>query len=212
VNRILPRSRLVLIGLVAGLVLGTAGVSAADDGQPLIMGTSNTSSTGTSYTSTDANAPALRLTGSGSQGGEATLLATNNSGEPAIEGISSNIGVDGESANGVSVAALTPCCNNTGTALQVDGTARFLRSGTVTIAYPNKTATVLVGTNGYGRLTSRSLVLATLQKFVSGVWVAATVPILSGSSDTFVLHLNRAPGSASHPKSVTVAWFVAEHP
>jgi hypothetical protein len=53
--------------------LVAVGIAVATDGLPLVMGTSNSSLTGTSYTSRDTNAPALSLTGSGSQGGDATL-------------------------------------------------------------------------------------------------------------------------------------------
>ena len=53
---------------------------------------------------------------------------------------------------------------------------------------------------------------ATEQKFLAGVYVVAAVPNLSGSSNSFTIHLNKAPGTVTTPKSVTVGWYVIEHP
>jgi hypothetical protein len=89
----------------------------------------------------------------------------------------------------------------------VAGKAQFSRSGIVTIAYPAKTAVV----SGFP-VTSQSLVLATIQKYLSGVYVVAAVPNLGGSSNSFTIYLNKAPGSSTTPKSVTVGWYVIEHP
>ena len=46
----------------------------------------------------------------------------------------------------------------------------------------------------------------TLQTNVSGVWVQSAVP--DANAGTFTIYLNKAPGTKSHPLSVTVAWFV----
>jgi len=61
-------------------------------------------------------------------------------------------------------------------------------------------------------VTSKSLVFATIQKFLAGVYVVAAAPNISRSSNSFTIYLNKAPGSATVPKSVTVGWEVIEHP
>jgi hypothetical protein len=94
-----------------------------------------------------------------------------------------------------------------GTALKVEGKAQFSRSGTVTISYPNKQATV----SGVP-VTAKSLALATLQQFLAGRYVLAAVPNLSGSSNSFTIYLNKAPGTSTSPKSVVVGWQVIERP
>jgi hypothetical protein len=119
------------------------------------------------------------------------------------EDTSNGVGVWGHAVNGTGVYADSPG----GYALQVNGKASFSRSGVLTISYPNKSARV----TGVA-VTSRSLVLATVQKYLAGVYVVAAVPVLSGSSNSFTIYLNKAPGSSSKPKSVTVGWFVVEKP
>jgi hypothetical protein len=64
----------------------------------------------------------------------------------------SGTGTLGDSANGIGVLANSP----NGTALSVSGTAKFSRSGMVSIPYPAKTATVTVP----GGLSASALVLA----------------------------------------------------
>jgi len=88
-------------------------------------------------------------------------------------------------------------------------TNTFSRSGVVGIMFPGSSATV----TGI-QLTDRSMVLATIQNYVPGVFVVAAVPVLTGPGafHSFTIHLNRAPGTMSAPKSVQVAWFVIEHP
>jgi len=107
-----------------------------------------------------------------------------------VVGFSNNVGIRAESPN---------------IALRVKGKAEFSRSGTVTIAYPNTQATI-AGVP----VTAKSLAFATLQRFLAGRYVVAVVPNLSGSSNSFTIYLNKAPGSSSTPKSVLVAWQVIE--
>jgi hypothetical protein len=116
-----------------------------------------------------------------------------------VYGISDNEGVVGFS-NNVGIRAESP-----NIALRVKGKAEFSRSGTVTISYPNKQATV----TGVP-VTAKSLAFATLQQFLAGRYVLAAVPNLGGSSNSFTIYLNKAPGSSSTPKSVVVAWQVIE--
>ena len=110
-----------------------------------------------------------------------------------LEGSSGVIGVD-LSDGGVGVSAQS----TSGTALQVEGVATFTRSGVVSIAAGKSTAT-----HSGVPLTSTSLVLGTLQNSVSGVYVEAVVPNVSGHS--FEIVLSKAVPSG---KTAKVAWFV----
>jgi hypothetical protein len=83
-----------------------------------------------------------------------------------------------------------------GTALKVTGRAVFSRSGTVTVRAGTSSAT-----KNHVALTGSSLVLATLQHDVPGVWVRSAVPEVAGRS--FTVHLSKAVRP-----STTVAWFV----
>ena len=83
-----------------------------------------------------------------------------------------------------------------GTALQVIGMARFSGSGVLTV--PAGSSKV---TKTGVPLTTASLVLATLQQNVAGVYVQAAVPNVSGSS--FSIHLNKAVSA-----NITVGWFI----
>ncbi|MFL5796930.1 MAG: hypothetical protein ACJ77A_03235 [Actinomycetota bacterium] len=118
-----------------------------------------------------------------------------------VYGISDNEGVVGF-GNNVGIRAESP-----NIALRVKGKAEFSRSGKVTISYPNKQATV----TGVP-VTAKSLAFATLQQFLAGRYVLAAVPNLGGSSNSFTIYLNKAPGSSSAPKSVVVGWHVIERP
>jgi len=119
------------------------------------------------------------------------------------EATANGAGVFGQSSSGPGVVATS----TGGDALDVRGKAKFSRSGTVTISYPNKTATV----SGVP-VTAKSLAFATLQQFLAGRYVLAVVPNLSGSSNSFTIYLNRAPGTSTTPKSVVVGWHVIEKP
>jgi len=61
-------------------------------------------------------------------------------------------------------------------------------------------------------VTAKTLAFATIQKFLSGTYVVAAVTNLSGSSNSFTIYLNKAPGSSTAPKSVTVGWYLVERP
>ena len=82
-----------------------------------------------------------------------------------------------------------------GKGLQVTGRAVFSRSGKVTIAEGQTAKTVS------SALTATSLVLATIQGFVPGLWVAGVE--LDAVGDTFAIRLNKAA-----PVALTVGWFV----
>jgi hypothetical protein len=78
----------------------------------------------------------------------------------------------------------------------VTGQAAFSRSGLLTVPAGSSKVTA----NGVA-LTSASLVLVTLQRHASGLYVLAAAPNVSGSSFTVYLSENV---SASTP----VAWFI----
>jgi hypothetical protein len=116
-------------------------------------------------------------------------------------------GVHGSGLNGVEGYTEAPggvvATNTFGeTALRVNGKARFTTSGTTLISHPQSSA--VVGSDVLGlALGSESLVLATMQNNLSGVYVRAAVP--DTSTNSFTIFLNQAvpPGSAAK-----VAWFI----
>jgi len=55
-------------------------------------------------------------------------------------------------------------------------------------------------------LSGHSLVLDLLQTATPGVFVTSAVPRASAS--TVTIHLNKAPGTRTHPATAKVAWFV----
>lgn len=114
-------------------------------------------------------------------------------------------GVQGESSlgngvHGISLAAggVGVLAENSagGTALKATGPTTFSRSGVLIVAAGSSTVTK----TGVP-LTAASLVLATLQQNVAGVWVRAAVPNVSGSS--FTVYLSKAVSTRTK-----VGWFV----
>lgn len=125
-------------------------------------------------------------------------------------GVASGTGVQGMTAAGAGVSGQATdaggvgvLAENTvgGTALQVNGPARFTRAGTIGISYPSKSATVTIP----GGLSPNALALATAQNNL-GVYVVAAVP--NTGTGTVKLTLNKAAGTASAPQTAIVAWFI----
>ncbi len=83
-----------------------------------------------------------------------------------------------------------------GTALKATGRVVFSRSGVLTVAAGSSKVT----RSGVA-LTAASLVLATLQQDVPGVWVRSAVPNVTARS--FTVHLSKAVSARTK-----VAWFV----
>jgi hypothetical protein len=108
--------------------------------------------------------------------------------------------VKGQTSAGTGVLATA----TSGTALKVSGKAQFSRSGTATITGTSSTpkASILISNVS---VVSKSLILATPQKNVAGVWVQAAVPNVSAR--TITIFLNKAV-TGSYP----VAWFIVEKP
>jgi hypothetical protein len=119
-------------------------------------------------------------------------------GDRGVYGISNNEGVVGF-GNNVGVRADSP-----NIALRVTGKVELSRSGVTTIAGTSTTPMSSVVVSGVA-LSAKSMVQAMVQKNITGTWVRAAVPNVSGSSVT--IYLNKAVS-----KSVPVAWMVIEHP
>ena len=83
-----------------------------------------------------------------------------------------------------------------GLGLQVNGAAVFSKSGLLTIAAGSSSGTV----TGIV-LSAASLVLATVQQDLPGVWVRSAVPDAAGDSLTINL-------TTTVPVATSVGWFV----
>jgi hypothetical protein len=113
---------------------------------------------------------------------------------------SGGIGTLGDSADGIGVWA----SSQNATALKVTGKAQFSRSGVATVAgssaAPKNSVRVSLP------ITAKSMMTATLQKYVAGVYVVAAVPNVSGGY--FTIYLNKSVTTSVGP----IAWMVVEHP
>jgi hypothetical protein len=87
--------------------------------------------------------------------------------------------------------------SGSGPALSVVGPAAFKRSGVLSIA-ANKSSVTLSGIS----LGAAAFVLATIQGSVAGIYVQG-VTVVTGSSGSFTVHLNKAT-----TKALNVGWFV----
>ena len=109
-------------------------------------------------------------------------------------------GTLGDSANGIGVWANS----QNATALKVSGKAQFSRSGVATVvgtsAAPKNSVKVSLP------ITAKSMMTATLQKYVPGVSVVAAVPNVAGGY--FTIYLNKSVTTSAGP----IAWIVTERP
>ena len=108
-------------------------------------------------------------------------------------------GVFGQASTntGVGVAAVA---TGSGRGLSVIGKAEFSRSGRAVVQSGQSSVTV-----SNVSLSAKSLVLATAQKSVAGIYVQAAVPNVNAK--TITIYLNGSVG-ANYP----VAWFIVERP
>jgi hypothetical protein len=121
-----------------------------------------------------------------------------------VYGSAPNHGVYGTATTNAGAGVEAQSNSASGIGLRVTGKAQFSRSGTATITGSSTTPkSSVVITNV--QLSSKSLVLATPQKDVTGVWVQGAVPNVSAK--TITIFLNKTV-TASYP----VAWFVVEKP
>lgn len=214
----------LIVVAVTGVSLGLAGGSAqAGNGQPIILGAvcsgsgTNCETSGTAVTNTASGENGF---GAEATSGEAGLAGVNTSKGliPAfgVEGTSTDIGVggngvaigvSGESTTGIGMEAFS----SNGTALEVDGRARFEFSGVATVAGTaaspqNSVRVKLPIISGRLPITPKSMMIALLQKYVPGVYVVAAVPNVRGNY--FTIYLNKAVATSVGP----IAWMVTERP
>jgi hypothetical protein len=125
-----------------------------------------------------------------------TMINTTNG--TGVFGIAegAGVGVQGASATGVGVAATSAA----GTALRVDGIARFSRSGAAVVEGAVGADKVSVTVTGVD-LSDSSLILASLQDYLAGVAIAAVVP--DPSDNAFTVYLTKPVET-----QLTIAWFV----
>jgi hypothetical protein len=123
-------------------------------------------------------------------GSGVAVVGTGTGGATGVSGSSgSGTGVLGTSGSGHGVFANSP----SGTALFVTGKVHFSRSGAGSVAKGSKTRTINIP-----GMAASSLVLATLQVAIGGLYITGVVP----AAGKFTLHLNKAA-----PRSMKFAWF-----
>jgi len=126
--------------------------------------------------------------------GDGVQGLTTGNGKHGVVGsdtsVGGGVGVTGASTKGTGIHAIS----SLGTALSVDGKTHFSRAGAGTIATGHSTLTVNVS-----GLTTSSIVLVTLQKAETGVYVLG----VNISTGHFTVHLNKNATS-----SLRVGWFV----
>jgi hypothetical protein len=137
-------------------------------------------------------------------GGQAVRGESYSENGTGVFGQGPQYGVYGQTENGAAGFFLASGSTGTalrgsapdGTALDVNGVAKFSRSGQASVGSGTSQVTV-----SSVPLSASSLVLAVLKTNLTNTHVRAVVPNVAGSS--FVIYLNRpAPGAGS------IAWFV----
>jgi hypothetical protein len=231
-NDTVQKSRRALVvgaaGGVAALAaqsLGTTRAQAAN-GDPLILGQSNSASAPTELTTSTGQGLIVHsgdnngVQASTDHASGAGVLGTSNSetGGYGVAGFSrkaygvlgqsiDGFGVFGTSDNSFGVAgaatgatgvAVSATANPGATALRVQGPAEFNRSGIETVPAQSSSVTKTGIT-----LSSKSLVFATLQENRRRVFVQAAVP--NPSAGSFTVHLNKKVRAATK-----VGWFVID--
>lgn len=207
--------RSLLRGVAAGAaVVAAEGVHAASanaaDGDAVILGRRNES---VNTTTIDAKEPALLARSNTDDG---ALIGENQAqdgygvratspyigvnavgGEIGTYAVSDyGTGVYGLTYDGVAVAARTAVPQ--GTALQVDGTAKFSRSGIAVVPAGRKEVVVT-----RVLLTDTSIVLATMQQYRTGSGVSLRAAIPDPTTNSFRLRLTDVASD-----DVPVGWFV----
>ena len=206
-----------VVGNGGGGAAGVVGYAGPDNGTGVVGYAASTSS-GIGVAAKGGLTSGVGVQATGFLGVDATSFGTGGVGVAAT---GDGIGVDGEgngvgvrgigldgvlgqtstgngvrgivtAAGGVAVFADNPF----GTALKATGRTVFSQSGILTVSAGSSRVTK----TGV-MLTTSSLVLATLQQNVPGVYVQSAVPNVSGSS--FTVHLNKTA-----PARIKVAWFV----
>jgi hypothetical protein len=86
----------------------------------------------------------------------------------------------------------------------VNGKAQFSRSGVAFVAGTSTTPRIAVAVKV--PITAKSMMTATLQRYVPGVFVVAAVPNVAGGY--FIIYLNKSVTTTVGP----IAWMVTERP
>jgi hypothetical protein len=204
---------------------GSGVVGGTYDSSPGVFGYSDSGGTGNGVQGEANDSGASGVYGQNKAGGNGVYGETTSSGTSGVYGhnagtgygvagrAESGTGTLGDSTNGTGVAASSQ--NGTGldastafgtaakigatgggTALSVTGKSSFSRSGIATVSGGKSSA------SGSLVLNAQSMVLATIQGNVAGVYVQG-VTIVAGSPGSFTIHLNKAT-----PSALKVAWFV----
>jgi hypothetical protein len=218
--------RAVLAGAAAGAVaaasaaiLKPAPVDAAN-GNAVVLGQTNeaTSSTWIVAPNQGTNTRGALLAGpdygvygytkvSGGYGVRATAVGSNTTAVQAeTDGASSQVAVralatpEGIAVNAVTVngTALRAVAQG-GYALDVSGRAVFARSGKVTIG-AGKSSKSVTRTGSIGYIGPDTIILATIQGYVAGVWVAGVV---RNGDQKFTIRLNKPA-----PSAIVIGWFL----
>jgi len=227
-----PRSRRHLLRAAVGgaAAIGAAAIAApgaalAADGAPVLLGQDNTSAGMTTLTRIPPLGPndatfmatsvvsagvvghstsgpgmvGRSVSSAGVQGYSETDAGVNGFGPLGVWASGDQVGVTGNSTDGTGILAWS----SSGTALQVDGKAKFARAGKVSVPAGKSYADISVS----GGLTSKSVVLATLQTHRAGVAVAA-VRVNYPSAGKARIYLTKVGSTSS---GSLVGWFVAEY-
>ena len=199
------------VGALAAL-FGRPSAASAADGDPLILGTianvadstTEVADAGTSYhvafsggsslgpSDADPNYARYAALAAWTENGGTSVLGENDSGY-GVRGLGGTAGVFAD--------------GGFGTGLIATGHAHFQLSGKAivqgTSASPKSSVTVSLPKGAGGQLTlaAESLIFATGQRKVAGVWVQSAVPASGGA--TFVVTLSKAVTSP-----FPVAWFI----
>jgi hypothetical protein len=176
---------LAIVGTGTGTALGIVGSSGSNSGvtgdSTSGTGVVGNSTSGTGVVGTSGTGDGVH--GNSSAHGRLGVIGTDSS-------LTGGFGVRGASTKGIGVHAVS----TSGTALYVNGKVHFSRSGSGTIATGHSSLAVSVP-----GLTSSSLVIVTLQKVVSGVYVLGVSP----TTGHFTVNINK-----NAPTSMKFAWFV----
>jgi hypothetical protein len=182
-------------GTYGGGVIGYGG--SGGSGTTGVYGAGGAAS-GTGVEGTGSGSGAGVIGNGGSSDGTGVTGNGYGNGTGVVGASHSGWGVFGYSFGGAGTAGVGVRAENEsdGNALEVEGKAAFSRSGLLTVPAGSAKATQ----TGVA-LTSASLMLATLQRHQSGLYVLAAVPNVSGSSFTVYLSQNVSA-------STSVAWFI----
>jgi hypothetical protein len=190
-------------------------VALADNGDPVVLGQANTATAATAIQNTGTADPdtlvidsqagvavvARSENGSGVEGQGLNGLGVYGLGQVGVVGEGTESGVRGiSSGDGIGVFATT----ETGLALLVDGKVGLTRSGRVSIPRGKGSVDITIP----GGITSRTVVMATLQRYRTGVAIAG-VNLNWPTAGKARIYLTKIPSTTT---TTPVAWIATELP